>query len=94
MNYYLLIYHVVDDYVARRAGFREEHLRLVHDAHDRGEIVLAGALTNPVDQAVLVFRWPDRSVVEDFVARDPYVRHGLVPRWEIRDWDVVVGLPK
>ena len=94
MNYYLLIYHVVDNYVAQRAQFREEHLRLVHEAHERGEIVLAGALTDPVDQALLVFRWPDRSVVENFVTRDPYVNHGLVPRWEIRNWNVVVEPPK
>jgi uncharacterized protein YciI len=94
MNYYLLIYHVVHDYVARRAPFREEHLRLAREAHDRGELVLAGALTDPIDQAVLVFRWPDRSVAENFVANDPYVKHGLVPRWEIRNWDVVIGTPK
>jgi len=32
-----------------------------------------------------------RAVVEEFVAADPYVRHGLVTGWTIRDWDVVVG---
>jgi uncharacterized protein YciI len=94
MNYYLLIYHVVGDYVARRAQFRDEHLRLARESHERGELILGGALTDPTDQAVLVFRSPDRSVVENFVANDPYVKHGLVPRWEIRDWNVVIGPPE
>jgi hypothetical protein len=94
MNYYLLIYHVVDDYVARRAPFREEHLRLVRETHARGELVIAGALTDPADQAVLVFHSPDRSAAEKFAANDPYVRNGLVPRWEIRNWNVVVGPPQ
>ncbi len=90
MNYYLLIYHVIDDYVARRAPFREEHLRLVREAHARGELVIAGALTDPADQAILVFHSPDKSAAENFVAQDPYVKNGLVPRWEIRHWNVVV----
>jgi len=94
MNYYLLIYHVVDDYVAQRAPFREEHLRRVREAHKRGELLIAGALTDPADQAVLVFRSPDRAVIENFVANDPYVKNGLVPRWEIRNWNVVIGMPK
>lgn len=91
MNYYLLVYHVVDEYVARRAKFREEHLRLAREAHSRGELILGGALADPTDQAVLVFSSPDRGVVEEFVRNDPYVKNGLVTRWEIRSWNVVIG---
>jgi uncharacterized protein len=91
MNFYLLTYHVVDDYVGRRAQFRQEHLRLAREANDRGELILGGALTDPTDRAVLVFRCSYRSIVEQFVANDPYVKHGLVPRWEIRNWAVVIG---
>ena len=91
MNYYLLIYHVVDDYVARRAPYREEHLQLAEAAHGRGELVLGGALADPVDQALLVFRAEDIQPIEQFVRDDPYVRHGLVKRWQIRPWTVVIG---
>ncbi len=90
MNYYLLVYHVVDDYIRLRAPFREEHLRLVNEAHQRGELLIAGALTDPVDQAVLVFRLPDKSAIERFVLNDPYVINGLITRWDIRQWMVVV----
>jgi len=91
MNYYVLFYYVVENFVARRAEFREEHLRLVRQAHEQGELLLGGALADPVDRALLVFRAADRSVAEDFVRHDPYVLKGLVTRWEIRPWTVVVG---
>ncbi len=91
MNYYLLIYHVVDDYVRLRAPHRNEHLRLVSEAHARGELVMAGALANPVNQAILVFRCPDKNSIHEFIRKDPYINHGLITRWEIRDWTVVIG---
>jgi uncharacterized protein YciI len=91
MNYYALIYYVVSDYIARRATYRDEHLRLAREANQRGELVLAGAFSDPADRALLVFRASNKSVVEDFIQKDPYVVSGLVVRWEIRPWTVVVG---
>ncbi|MBM4341511.1 MAG: hypothetical protein FJ110_18450 [Deltaproteobacteria bacterium] len=91
MNYYALIYYVVEDYVARRAAYRDEHLRLGREANRRGELILGGALGDPVDKALLVFRVLDISVVEEFVRNDPYVKNGLVTRWEIQPWAVVIG---
>ena len=89
--YYLLFYDVVDDYVERRAAFRDEHLGLARQYAVRGELLLGGALANPADGAVLVFRCDSSEVIEGFVAADPYVRHGLVTSWRIREWNVVVG---
>ena len=91
MHYYALFYEVVDGFVARRAPHREEHLRLVREAHGRGELVMAGALGDPPDGALLVFRAGESSVAERFARADPYVTNGLVTRWEIRPWAVVIG---
>lgn len=91
MNYFALIYDVVDDYVVRRAAFREEHLGYAQAAHARGELLLGGAFTDPVDKALLIFRVQDASVVEDFALNDPYVRNGLVKKWAVRSWAVVIG---
>ena len=91
MQFFALIYYTVDDYVERRADFRSEHLRLGQAAQDRGELVLGGAFSDPVDRALLIFRTADRSVVEDFARNDPYVINGLVTRWEVRPWTVVIG---
>ena len=86
----LLEYSLADDYLDRRATLREEHLALARAAHARGELLLAGALPDPFDRALLVWTAP-REVVEQFVAADPYVQNGLVTGWTIRDWNVVVG---
>lgn len=91
VKYYALFYYVVDNYVSRRSPFREEHLRRAREAHRRGELLLAGAFSDPPDRALLVFRVPERSVVEEFARNDPYVTNGLVTRWEIRSWTVVIG---
>ncbi|MGH9035199.1 MAG: YciI-like protein [Acidimicrobiia bacterium] len=91
MTYWVLFYEVVADHVERRKPFREAHLELLHEFHDRGELLLAGALADPVDSAILVFMGDDASVVERFVKEDPYVREGLVTAWTIRKWSVVVG---
>ncbi|HTZ31764.1 MAG TPA: YciI-like protein [Methylomirabilota bacterium] len=91
MAYFALIYDVVDEFVARRAEFREEHLRLANGAHARGEIVLAGALADPADKALIIFRGESGEVARQFAESDPYVRKGLVKHWEVRPWSVVVG---
>ena len=93
--WYLLLYDVVPDYPERRAPLREEHLRLVREAHARGELGLAGAHQDPTDDsfdgAVLVFKTSDPAVVQRFVDADPYVKNGLVTRSRIRRWNVVIG---
>ena len=89
--HYLLIYDVVDDYVARRASLRDAHLAHARAAHARGELVLAGALANPVDGAVLWFSAESPEPVAAFAEADPYVRHGLVTQWRIREWTTVIG---
>lgn len=91
MNYYALIYETVDDYAARRAEFREMHLRMAREVRERGGLVLAGAFDDPVDRALLIFHVDDKSKVEEFARRDPYVVNGLVKKWEVRPWKVVVG---
>jgi len=91
MNYYALIYELVDDMVTRRVPFREEHLRLARESCERSELVLAGALSEPVDSALLVFHVDDKSKVEAFARKDPYVLNGLAKKWQVRPWNVVVG---
>lgn len=89
--HYLLFYDVVPDYVERRTAFRSEHLKLAWEACDRGEIVIAGALADPVDGAVFLFQGESPEAAERFAAADPYVRNGLVTQWRVRPWTTVVG---
>jgi uncharacterized protein len=89
--HYLLFYEVSADYLERRAEFRDEHLSLAWQAQSRGELVLAGALADPVDGAVLLFQVDSVQVIERFIAADPYVTNGLITSWRVRPWTTVVG---
>jgi uncharacterized protein YciI len=89
--HYLLIYDVVDDYVQKRAPLRAAHIALAQQAVARGDLVLGGALTNPSDSVVLMFRGDSPAAAEAFAKADPYVLNGLVTLWRVREWTTVVG---
>lgn len=91
MKHFLLFYDVADDYAERRATFRDAHLEKAWAASADGSLVLGGALANPLDGAVLLFRGETAAVAEAFAATDPYVVNGLVTRWRVREWTTVAG---
>ena len=91
MKHFLLFYDVAPDYLARRAEFREAHLAKAWAAHARGELVLGGALADPVDGALLLFAGDSPTVAEAFARDDPYILNGLVTRWRVREWHTVAG---
>jgi uncharacterized protein YciI len=89
--YFILLYEVGDDFINRRTPFRPQHLKMLEEAQGRGELVMAGAFSEPVDGAALVFRGDDPAVASRFAQADPYVINGLVTNWRVRGWNVVVG---
>lgn len=89
--YYILFYQTVENYVERRIPFREEHLSLAQKALQDGSLILGGALADPADGAVLVFKGESPKVAEEFAQNDPYVKNGLITEWHIRPWTVVIG---
>ena len=92
MPYFVLRYdQVVDDYVNRRAAFRAEHLSLMAQSRERNEVLMAGAVGDPPDGALIVFRGDSPDVAARFAERDPYVTNGLVLSWRVQPWHVVVG---
>jgi len=91
MTHIALTYDVVDGFIEKRAQHRPLHLAMVREAHARGELMLAGALGDPPDGALLVFHGDSAEPAERFAQADPYVTSGLVTRWRVRPWTVVVG---
>ena len=87
----LLFSDVVTDSAERRVPLRAAHLAHAQVAHARGELLLGGALADPVDGAVLLFRGDSPAVAEAFAAADPSVTHGRVTGWRVRAWATVVG---
>lgn len=91
MRYFALLYEYVPDYLERRASFRRAHLDHASASMARGEFQMGGAFADPADGALLTFKASDRTVVEEFVRNDPYVKGGLVTTWRVREWTVVAG---
>ncbi|CAN7351461.1 YciI-like protein [Trinickia sp. LjRoot230] len=89
--HFLLFYDVAPDYLQRRAEFRAAHLSYAWQAVERGELVLGGALGDPVDRSVLLFQCESKEIVDAFAKKDPYVLNGVVTGWQIRPWTTVVG---
>jgi uncharacterized protein YciI len=90
MNY-ILFYKTVENFIEKRAKYRDEHLKYAHEAYGKGELVMAGALADPADGAVLVFKGETPAVAEQFAKKDPYVTNGLITEWKVRPWTVVFG---
>jgi uncharacterized protein len=89
--HFLLFYTYVSDVLEKRPQFRGAHLQHARASVGRGELRLAGAFADPVDGAALFFQAPSKAVVEEFARADPYVKGGLVTKWEVREWTTVVG---
>lgn len=89
--HFLLVYEVGAEYIERRGAYRDEHLALAWEAQARGELVLGGALAEPVDTTLMLFKGESPAAAERFAASDPYVLHGLVHHWRVRPWITVVG---
>ena len=89
--HYLLIYDLAPDYLERRGQYRSEHLKLAWDAVAKGDLLLGGALADPVDNSILLFQGDSPAAAEAFVAADPYVKNGLIKSWRVRPWTTVVG---
>jgi len=91
MGYHALFYHVVENFVERRAPFRQLHLAHAQRALQHHGLLFGGALAEPADTALIVFRGDSPDAARTFAESDPYVLNGLVQRWEVRPWNVVVG---
>jgi uncharacterized protein len=89
--HYILFYKTVDNYIEKRAPYREEHLSMAREASNTGSLVMAGALADPADGAILIFKGDSSADAEAFANNDPYVKNGLIKEWYVRPWTVVVG---
>ena len=83
----ILQYEYVPDIAEKRAPHRQGHLDLIGRWHADGRLVMAGAVGDPPNSGLLVFR--DAADAESFAGEDPYVEAGLVTSWRVQPWTVV-----
>lgn len=88
-TYHILFYKTAEDYLEKRAPYRTEHLGMLESLREKDAVVLGGALAEPADGALIVFRTAEAA--REFATNDPYVKNGLIAKWEVRPWSVVIG---
>lgn len=91
MKHFVLIYDYVPDYMEKRAPHRPVHLEHARASVARDELQLGGAFTDEPWQGMLVFKAETAATAEAFAAGDPYVLHGVVKSWRVREWVTVAG---
>ncbi len=89
--YFILTYQTVNRFNDRKRRYRAEHLTLVKSYHAEGKLIMAGALLEPNDAALFIFRCESAEEVEVFVQLDSYVQKNLVMSYDIRPWSVAIG---
>jgi len=89
-EFYVLKYSYVPDILEKRGPHREEHLAAARKWGQDGKLIVAGALQEPVDEALFVWRGATLEEIKAFVAADPYVINGLVADSVVRPLGAVV----
>jgi uncharacterized protein YciI len=86
---YVLLYEATDDFRAKVSLHLEAHRALWKQFHSAGQLLMVGPFTDaPAGGAMGVF--VTRDAAEAFVKADPFVAHGIVACWTIREWNEVL----
>ena len=87
---YVLLYESTPDFRSKVPAHIEAHRALWKTFHADRRLLMVGPFTDePAGGAMGVFS--SRSAAEEFVRVDPFVTHGIVARWTIREWNEVLA---
>ena len=86
---YVLFYESGPDVAANAPPHFPAHKAHLDEFHQRGDLLMVGTFGDPQSQGSMsVFR--SRESAEEFAKSDPFVLHGVVRRYEVRDWNEVL----
>ena len=82
----VVFYESADRVADRAPAHFPAHRAWWKEFADRGELLMIGTFADPQqDGAMGVFT--TRAAAEEFVRGDPFVLHGVVRTWTIKDWN-------
>jgi uncharacterized protein YciI len=85
---HVLIYELADGAGALAMEHFPAHRARIDEFHRRGVLLLVGTFSDDPVGAMAVFT--TREAVDEFVADDPFLRHGVVGHHRIREWDEIL----
>ncbi len=87
---HVMTYRAVEDFLPLAQQHGPAHVARLHEFRDRGVLLMAGTLDEPMNgDALAVFT--TRAAAEEFISGDPFVVHGVVAQWTVRPWDEVLA---
>jgi uncharacterized protein YciI len=87
---YVLFYESADDVLSKAPAHFPAHKARFDDFHARGELLMVGTFGDPQEEGSMAI-FTTREAAEEFVREDPFVLHGVVRDWHIREWDEVLS---
>jgi uncharacterized protein len=87
---YVLVYTAAPDVAERAPGHFPAHQELLTEFHGRGELLMVGTFTDVRRHGSMAI-FTTAEAARAFVARDPFVAHGVVTDHDIREWNEVLA---
>jgi uncharacterized protein YciI len=84
---HVLTYELAEGAQALAMQHYPTHRARLDEFHDRGLLLLVGTFADDPVGAMAVFT--TREAVDEFMADDPFLQHGVVGRHRVREWDEV-----
>jgi uncharacterized protein YciI len=85
----VMFYEIAADGMSKAQANIAAHRARLSDFHARGVLLMAGPFANPAEGAMGVFT--SRASAEEFIQGDPFVIHGVVAKWSLREWNEVLA---
>jgi uncharacterized protein YciI len=86
---HVLLYESADDVATRAPQHFDAHLTRVREFHARGELLMVGTFGDPQREGSMGI-FATREAAEAFVAGDPFMHHGVVRRYALREWQEIL----
>ncbi|HTI57237.1 MAG TPA: YciI family protein [Verrucomicrobiae bacterium] len=87
---YVLLYDSAPDVRAKAPAHFPAHRARMQEFHWRGTLLMAGPFGNPEREGSMAV-FTTREAAEEFAQGDPFVVHGVVARWHVREWNEVLS---
>ncbi len=84
----VMFYETAADGVPKARLHFAAHRARLSEFHDRGLLLMAGPFANPSEGAMGIFT--SREAAQEFIAGDPFILHGVVGKWTLREWNEVL----